>query len=196
MTDLVTLGEYKETSGLTATKDDARLELLITSISQLVKTYCGQTFLDYWTAEKTEYFNIDWDTSAVQLTECPVKAITSVKERSSYAEDYVARTTGAYEFYLDPATDSILRTNGSTGYLNWSKGPAAVEVVYTAGYADTPEDLKLAIYDLITYYFKDEHKEMRVIAGSTIRNNASASQTNNVTFPDHIKRVLDLYKSF
>jgi len=49
---------------------------------------------------------------------------------------------------------------------------------------------------LITYYLKDEHKERRSIAGASIQNQASTSQRNNVAFPDHIKRVLDLYKNF
>jgi len=56
--------------------------------------------------------------------------------------------------------------------------------------------LKLAVQDLITYYLKDEHKERKVMGGSSIQNAASSSQTNNVAFPDHIKRVLDLYKNF
>jgi len=56
--------------------------------------------------------------------------------------------------------------------------------------------LRLAVTDLITYYLKDEHKERRTIAGASIQNQASTSQRNNVAFPDHIKRVLDLYKNF
>ena len=77
-----------------------------------------------------------------------------------------------------------------------AKGPAAVEVVYTAGYATCPDDLKLAVIDLITYYLKDEHKERRTLGGASIQNQSSTSQRNNVAFPDHIKRVLDLYKNF
>jgi hypothetical protein len=196
MTNLVTLEEYKETSGITSTKEDARMELLITSVSELVKTYCGRTFIDYTTVQKTETFSVDYDQTQIFLSEFPIQSVVTVEERTSYQQDYLYRTEEAFEYYVDTGTDSIVRTDGGTGYLNWSKGPGAVRVTYCGGYADTPEDLKLAIYDLVTYYFKDEHKEMRVIAGSTIRNNASASQVNVVTFPDHIKRVLDLYKSF
>jgi hypothetical protein len=54
----------------------------------------------------------------------------------------------------------------------------------------------LAVIDLITYYHKDEHKERKVMAGASIQNSASTSQRNNVAFPDHIKRVLDLYKVY
>ena len=96
---------------------------------------------------------------------------------------------------LDKSTDTVFRTN-SAGYTNWKKGPGAVKIVYTAGYATTPADLKLAVFDLISYYLHDEHKERKVLAGASIQNQATTSMRDNVAFPDHIKRVLDLYKNF
>ena len=67
---------------------------------------------------------------------------------------------------------------------------------YTAGYATLPVDLKLAVIDLMTYYFKREHKERRTLGGASIQNSATTSQADNVGFPDHIKRILDLYKTY
>ena len=67
---------------------------------------------------------------------------------------------------------------------------------YTAGYASTPEDLKLAVIDLVTYYFKEERKNRQTIAGASIQNPGSTTQRDNIAFPDHIKRVLDLYKNY
>ena len=139
---------------------------------------------------------IDWATHIVQLTESPVNSIVSVKERTSYSDSYNTLTTGAYEYALDTATDSILRTLSSGRYKNWPQGVDAVEVVYKAGYSAVPSDLKLAVLDLVTYYLKDEHKQRQTIAGASLQNQGSTSQNNNVSFPDHIKRVLDLYKNF
>ena len=195
MANLITLQEYKTAEGISAPKDDARLNVLIPSVSQLVKTYCGNTFVDFFSSNKTEEFNIDWGTHVVQLTESPVNAIVSVQERETYSSSYVTLTTGAYEYALDKTTDSVLRTLGS-GYKNWPTGVAAVKVVYTAGYSAVPSDLKLAVLDLVTYYLKDEHKQRQTIAGASLQNQGSTSQNNNVSFPDHIKRVLDLYKTF
>ena len=195
MADLITLQQYKTAEGITQPKDDARLNVLIPSVSQLVKTYCGNTFVDFFSSAKTETFSIDWNTTVVQLTENPVNSITSVKERTSYSAAYTTLTTGAYEYYLDVSTDCIYRTTSSS-YKNWPTGVASVEVVYTAGYSTIPGDLKLAVLDLITYYLKDEHKQRQSIAGASIQNQGSTSQTNNVSFPDHIKRVLDLHKNF
>ena len=196
MANLITLAEYKEAEGLQSAKDDLQINSLITSVSQLVKTYCGNSIIDFYSTNKTETFNIDYETYAVQLTESPVVSIVIVEIRGTYREAYTTLTTGAYEYFLDEKTDSVIRTTDGSTYKNWPRGPGAVKIVYKAGYASTPEDLKLALVDLITYYLKDEHKQRQTIAGASIQNQASSSQRNNVAFPDHIKRVLDLYKNF
>ena len=196
MADLVTISDYKDAEGITGPKEDLRISRIIPSVSELVKTYCGNSFVDFYGSDKTEDFDIYWDTPAVQLTECPVNSIISVQERDGYDQSYDTLTTGAYEYYFDTRTDSIVRTNQSGARLNWKHGVGSVRVVYRAGYSSTPADLKLAIFDLITYYLKDEHKERRTLGAASITNTASTSQRDNVAFPDHIKRVLDLYKNF
>ena len=193
MSKLVTLEEYKEQEGITSPKEDVRLDYIITSVSQLVKTYCGNSIVDYYETEKVEEISVDWPTSIVQLTESPLIDIISVQERDNFSAPYL--TLSASDFYIDKITDSIVRVNGSS-YKNWKTGPGAVKVTYNAGYESCPEDLKLAVYDLVTYYLKDEHKERRSLAGATVQNQSSTTQRNNVAFPDHIKRVLDLYKNF
>ena len=196
MADLVTLEEYKDAENINTTKDDTRLSALIVSVSQLVKTYCANSIIDFYSTNKTETFNIDWNSHIVQLTESPIVEVSLVQERDSYQESYTTLTTTAHEYFLDEKTDSIIRTNSGNTYKNWPRGAGAVRVIYKAGYASTPADLKLAVFDLITYYHKDEHKQRQTIAGASIQNQASTSQRNNVAFPDHIKRVLDLYKNF
>ena len=44
------------------------------------------------------------------------------------------------------------------------------------------------------YYIKDEHKERRTLGGATINNQGTAGLRQSTDFPDHIKRVLDLYR--
>ena len=193
MADLVTLAEYKEAEGISSPKEDLRLATLVPAVSQLVKTYCANSIIDFYSSNKTEIFSIDWDTYLVQLTESPVNAIVSVQKRDSVTESY--STVPTTDYYLDTATDSVLYVTGST-YKNWPRGAGAVKVTYTAGYASTPKDLKLAVFDLITYYLKDEHKERRTLGGASIQNQGSTSLRDSVAFPDHIKRVLDLYKNF
>jgi len=193
MANLITLATYKTAEGIQSTKDDAKLELLIDSVSQLVKTYCNATFVDYYTNAKTEYFNINYNEAFIQLEEGPIvmgNDAPVVSERLDFTSSYTTLTQDQ-DYYIDTDLDSIYRIG-----TPWPKGPGAVKVVYKGGYATVPADLKLAVIDLVTYYHKDEHKARQTIAGASIQNNASTSQRNNVAFPDHIKRVLDLYKNF
>ena len=164
-------------------------------MSQLVKTYCNNTIVDYYSSNKTEVFSIGSAATSVQLSESPVNTIVSVKERTGISSAYTTLTVNS-DYYLDTVTDSIFRSNGGTRYKNFPTGPGSVEVVYKAGWSTCPADLKLAIIDLINYYHKDEHKARQTMQGASTANNSTSSQNDNVGFPDHIKRVLDLYKNY
>ena len=179
--------------GIQNPKDDYNLSQLITSVSQLIKTYCGNTFVDFYSTNKVETFTIDWNTHLVQLTESPVNTIVSVETRDSVTSSY--STVQTTDYYLDSNTDTVFYVTGSS-YKNWPRGAGSVRVTYTAGYQNLPSDLKLAVIDLITYYYRDEYKERKTLAGATLQNPGSSSQDSSVAFPDHIKRVLDLYKNF
>ena len=195
MANLITIDEYKAACGITGSTDDAKITPLLASVSQLVRTYCGREFTTYFSSAKTEYFTIKWEEDFVQLSETPIVAVTSVHEREAISESYVA--LGAAEYYLDTDTDSIYRVDTlGTGYQAYKKGPASVKVVYTAGYSTCPADLKLAIIDLITYYLKGEYKQARSIGSINVQNQTTSTQSNSADFPDHIKRVLDLYRIY
>jgi len=194
MANLIDIDIYKTSEKIESTKDDNRINTLITSVSQLVKTYCGNSIVDHFSSNKTETFNITWGSNLAQLTESPVNSVVSVEERENFSASYT--TVPNTEYYLDAATDSVYRVTTAGQSKNWPTGPASVRIVYKAGYASCPADLQLAVIDLITYYLKDEHKARQTIAGASIQNNSSSSQRDNVAFPDHIKRVLDLYKNF
>ena len=202
MANLVTLQQYKDFAGLQGVKTDARISVIIPQVTKVVKNYCGTSIVDYYSSAKTEYFDInDSLTDRIMLDESPVNTVTSVQEREDQAASYVTLITensdnsGKYEYIVDTTTDSIIRTS-STGTKYFAKGHKAVKVVYTAGYSATPEDLKLAVYDLIKYYLKDERKARMQIAGAMVENQVSSSIRGNTGFPDHIKRILDFYKIY
>jgi hypothetical protein len=202
MADLITLQQYKDFAGLTGVTMDSRINVIVDSVSQLVKNYCGTSIIDDYSSAKTEYFDIkDSSTTRVMLDEGPINAVTSVSERESQADSYVTLITensdssGKYEYIVDSITDSIIRTNEEVD-KSFPKGRKAVKVVYTAGYSSTPDDLKLALFDLVKYYLKDQRKERMSIAGASVENPVSTTLRNNIGFPDHIKRILDMYKVY
>ena len=202
MADLVTLQQYKDFAGLKSLEHDARINVVIDSVSQLVKSYCGTSLIDYASTNKVEYKTIkDSIVDTIILDESPLIQVVSVQERTSQSDAYVTLITensnnsGKYEYIVDDESDSIIRTN-STGNKYWAKGMKSVKVTYKAGYTTTPQDLRLAVFDLIKYYMKDERKERMSISGASVENPLSSSLSGNIGFPDHIKRILDMYKIY
>jgi len=200
MADLISLDDYKVLEGVNSTQYDEKFDTLITSVSKLVRTYCNNEFDTYATSPGvTEVFDIQWDTYVVQLRQSPVISITNIYERTgqteAYTELYRDGTNNKYEWYLDSISDSIFRTNENGSYRNWPRGVGSVKVTYLAGYTSIPEDLKLAVADTITYYHKDEWKERQTIGSATREGAGSSAIRNDPGFPDHIRRVLDMYRT-
>jgi len=195
MADLVTTNEYKDAEGIRGEKEDDRLNVIVPQVSDLVKKYCGTSFVDYISTDKVETFSIDDNyTSTIIVSDSPLTAVHKVEERTSYSGAYAELTTGNYEYYADLDSDAIIRTDDNGNHKMWAKGVGAVRITYNAGYAECPRDLKLAIFDLITYYVKDEHKQRQTLGGATLQNQGTSGMRTSTDFPDHIKRVLDLYR--
>lgn len=201
MADLITLDDYKLLEGVSSTQYDEKFEKLITSVSKLVRTYCNSEFDTYATSPGyTELFDIQWDTYTVQLKYSPVISITNVYERSSQSSAYTelfsngAGSPAEYSWYLDSVSDSIFRTQESGKYKSWPCGVGSVKITYLAGYVSVPADLELAVADIITYYHKDEQKERQSIGSATREGAGSSAIRNDPGFPDHIRRVLDMYR--
>ncbi len=184
MADLIDIQTYKQAKAITSSKDEEKLSTIIPSISSLVKTYCGNSFLDYVTQAKTEYHTPLRGENTIILDETPVIAVAEVWEKISYLDEY--ELVDELEYRVNPRVDSLVRLNRS-----WY---ADVKVVYTAGYTELPADLRLALIDLITYYNKEEYKQLRTSGSSSIQNVSTSSLAGNTDFPDHIKRVLDMYR--
>tara|TARA_B100001769_G_scaffold35494_1_gene23616 strand:+ start:496 stop:1092 length:597 start_codon:yes stop_codon:yes gene_type:complete len=195
MADLITVNEYKDAQGLRGEKDDDRLAILVPQVSDLVKKYCGISFIDFYSTDKVETFTIsDNFTTTIIMSESPLVTVDSVQERTSYSGDYTTLTTGNYEYYVDTESDAVIRTDKQGNPKYFASGVGAVKVTYNAGYSATPDDLKLALFDLVNYYLKGEHKERRTLGGATLQNQGTSGVRDNTDFPDHIKRVLDLYR--
>lgn len=179
---------YKKYRGISGTTDDGRIDMLIPAISQIVKTYCGRTFKDYYSTNKEERFSFTWGQPSVFLTEIPIVTVVSVLELKEGSQtDYTTLTSGT-DYIVDTTYDAIYRIeSGRT--KNWNLGIDAVKVTYRGGYATLPDDLELACFDLVTYYLKEQYIPEKNHSSFTIRLN-----TEKADFPPHIKRILDMYR--
>jgi hypothetical protein len=183
--NLTSKADYKAYAGIKSTNEDAAIDFIIPKVSQLVKSYCNRTFVDYWITPKTEIFN-----GGVQkfiLAETPVAVVSSVQGSTDYGQTWTNLTQ--YQEWVQE-DDTILSLD-STGYF--PKIIKGYKVTYTAGYDDVPNDLELAILDLITYYRRNDgavHSTKH--PGS---NTVQIEYISTTSLPAHIRRVLDLYRA-
>ena len=81
-------------------------------------------------------------------------SVTSVEERKNQSDSYTtlifenSDSSGKYDYVVDYNADTIFRTT-ATGDKMFPQGRRAVKVVYKSGYSATPQDLKLACFDLV-----------------------------------------------
>jgi hypothetical protein len=181
-TNLVTKAEYKAYLGITSVNSDAELDFLIPKVSDLVKTYCRRTFIDYYDEAKIEVF--DGGFKQIILKETPVVSVNSV----AYSADYGKTYSNLVKFTDWVVRDDYVLSLNPGGFPEQING---YKVTYFAGYETVPADLKLAVLDLVEYYSKNNGAvhSTRDITPNTTQITYVASSN----FPAAIKRVLDQY---
>ena len=112
---------------------------------------------------------------------------------TSYTTQATCEAAGEYwtvdrNYELDAENQEITRMR-----LPFPSGTRSVKLIYKGGYSSVPGDLRLAVYDLITYYLKKEATPAKSMPGSEIKN-VTKSQTLHSEFPPHIKRILEHYR--
>ncbi len=182
---LVTIAEYKAYAGKTTPNEDTQIASLITIVSELVKTYCRRTFIDYADDAKVEVFS--GKVQPFLLKEFPLIAISSVAFSSDYGVTYTDLVEGT-DFYVD-VEDNTINSVSTTGFTTYPNG---YKVTYTAGYTTLPSDLKLGIFDLITYYLSNDQAVHSPKAPGT--NSVQVEYITTSNLPAHIRRILELYK--
>lgn len=198
--DLVTLAQYKAYVGITSTTQDAAIVALIPRVSALVKSICRRTFVDWVNDSKTQNFS---GGDQFVLSETPVLAVQSVEYSLDYGATYTEMTEFTH-FVLDLESDSIVPLQAFAYQADYWDGivkrvaaptfPKRINgyrVTYTAGYETLPEDLRLAVLDLITYYLRNDSAVHAVKSGAA--NTMQIEYVTTTNLPAHIKRVLDLY---
>jgi len=181
---LVKLAEYKSYTGKNSTTDDAAITTIIPKVSELVKSICRRSFVDYVNDSKVEQFN-NAPHGILNLTEPNVLTLDSVEFSTDYGLTYT-NLEEYLDYVLDKKADQVtLLNHAEYNRIN------AFQVSYTAGYETLPEDLKIAVLDLVTYYLRNEASiNSQKGVGS---NNVQIEYVTNSKLPAHIQRILDLY---
>lgn len=186
MANLVTLAEYKAYAGINQPNDDDTIEALIPKVSSLVKTYCRNSFIDYVDDPKTETFNGGHD--RLLLREGPVISISSMEMSEDYGNTYTELVEFT-DFALDYENNCVVPISAEY----FPRLVNGYKVSYKAGYTAMPDDLKLGVMDLLTYYIKNDMAVHSPKSPGT--NSVQIEYITTSALPAHIKRVLDFYKA-
>lgn len=184
--DLVTKAEYKAYAGISSTNQDTAIDSIIPRVSAFIKNYCRRTFVDYVDDAKIENSSGGYG-PLIYLSEYPVLSVAGVEYSSDYGQTYTDLVEFT-DYVFDTESQSISTIDGS----DWPKTLNGYIVTYNAGYEELPEELKLAVFDLITYYIKNDSSVHSPKAPGT--NSVQIEYITTSSLPAHIKRILDLYK--
>lgn len=187
--DLVKLAEYKAYSGISSTNQDTQISILIEKVSHLVKNVCRRTFVEFIDDAKVDIFRTSTNNRII-LTETPILAVSSVEYSADFGQTYTALTEYT-DYVVDTEKDAIEFIATWYGTINKVN---AFRVTYNAGYEVIPEDLKLAVFDLIAYYARNDaaiHSH-KAIGSNTVQ----IEYITNTSLPAHIRRVLDLHTAY
>lgn len=182
MANLITRAEYKAYANISSTNSDTEIDAIIPKVSQLVKTYCRRSFVDYVDEAKNETFEGGYGT--LLLKETPVTQVLLLELSTDYGQTYTELT----EFKDWVASGDYVVSVNPQGFKPYVNG---YRVSYFAGYETVPEDLKLAVLDLVTYYRKNDGAIHSTKAPGT--NAVQIEYISTTSLPAHIKRVLDMY---
>lgn len=136
--DLCELATVKLRLGIDDTDKDTLLSGLISAVSRALEEHCNRSF---FTEERTEYATVTNPEVPIILRAYPVTAIASIKNSPGW--DWT--TTDALD-----ADDYDTDTEAGIVYFQsrLSRGPRALQVVYTAGIGTTAAEVASAFPDI------------------------------------------------
>lgn len=178
---LVSLETYKTFAEVNSPNQDARLSLIIELTSEFISNYCGRIFeaadYVYQTARYGDF---------IFVPNAPLNSVTTLEY---YNSEKVWTEIDAEEFMLDLEEASIEILDPTIVTFTNSR---PYRVTYNGGFANIPSDLKLAAFDLVTYYHKRQQAPRIASAGTSVNN--PSDRISGSSLPPNVKRVLNLYR--
>jgi len=169
---LITLEGYKSYKDIKSPNSDAALEPIVDFVNTFVETYCNIKFsvVNVVNKKLTCYDGLE-----ILL---PTPGITSLDRISVLGEDISAAD---YEVDLDIG---LVEAVG-----RFPMGRNNIEVDYTYGYENSPADLVISAYELVSYFKKGNFSTSK-----TYSNGESSTSAEPTLIPPQIRLMLDLYK--
>ena len=191
MTNLVTITDYKRYKGIRSEDNDPTISLLIAAVSDFVTTYTGRDFLKYANTDKVEYFDA-LHCSEYLTKEFPILSVTELAVSTDGGVTFVPLVENT-DYFVDTDRDMIINNTAYYGFVTaTSISHHSGKLTYKAGYTTIPQDLKLAILDLVHYYIKEEYTPSKSLQSANVQNAVVLIEGSKL--PPHIRRVMDNYR--
>lgn len=183
---LLTLAEYKVFENINSDTYDTKLQAIIDSVDIFIKGYCGRQLERAQYTERPELLDY-----TAFLSEFPVVSIDTI-EYLDYDDNTVPLTSSNYRLFPEEGIIELYGDEYVTMMNERKFKERYVDVTYTAGWDtnEIPEDIKLAMSELVKYYHKDESSPVKSQNVRTI----DYSVMSSIQLPPHIKRILSLYR--
>lgn len=157
------------------TSHDDLITQLITQYSRVIEKFCNRAFaeMDY-----EEVYNGNGETTLF-LNQYPVSEV------SSLAIDSITYEDSDFVFYSE---GKIKLTDGSV----FTKGNQNVEISYTAGYSQIPEDVQLCCVELVAMKFKEIDSDRIGVTSQSFGDQSVSFGTSGLS--GELKKILSAYK--
>lgn len=184
--DLITRDDYKTYIGITNSEQDDKIDVLVPIVSAIARSVCKRKFTDYVDDANIEVY--DGGFLELLMDEYPTIAVSSVEVSTDYGQTYTALTEFT-DYVVNVKAACILSTTAKA----WPFLLNGYRVTYNAGYEEIPVDLQVALYDLVTYYLRNDMavKSQRTPGSNTVQ----IEYITKNQLPSHISRIFDLYTS-
>lgn len=188
---LITVNDFKTYKNINNTEEDSKLQSIVVYTNSLVKHFCGRTFIDYVDTDKVEFIDARIDFK-IFLPEYPIISVTSLE----LTEDNITyeSLTLNEDFFVDSAFGYIVPAGSLPFGYNILYNPTNLKITYKGGYTEIPDDLKIAMLDLVEFYRSEEYTPRKSFSNNSIEN-LGFRETSGTAFPSHISRIINLYRN-
>jgi len=192
---IVSLNIVKTHLGIGTTGLDSWLDKALASVTKKIETYCNRTFA---ATQHTEYHDGSGRKGFFFVKHPPIVAVASLNEDVN--RDFAAATAYGATSYITYSDEGIVELLDTSGDLTASlaptvfgKGQQNIQIVYTGGYTDIPEDVAYGATEWISkLYHRRDKKRWNV--GSTSKGDISTSYVAIGTMPDDVKEFINPYR--
>lgn len=187
---LVTLAEAKVWLGISDDNDnqDSLINTLIDAASDFVKLFTGRKFIKPDEAE-TEYYS-GYGGVVLYLDNKPISSISDISYRSGSTGSSWTTITGQWTYEYDATKGIIHLTDGNvftSGFRNWR-----VQYIYGYVTADVPNDIKMAVMELVAIKKTEYEKKLHGVQAITLPNQSVSYSLLEI--PKQILRILSYYR--